>query len=306
MSGVPRIELSEIYFKYKHHPTIVDLFVEGEFDRDVFNQLFRELKLGSFVSIFTPNDVNLPDAVLAGMKLTIGSNKHRLLALAALLNDELAGISANVTCLVDADQDRLLGVLRTVPHLAYTTHTCMEMHCLADEPLRKFFVVSSNCTEEEVGAFKQLAAVILPVQFCLRAINERLNLAATIPSATRGLTKRGLSTFSAPKYCDVFIATNHLYARQPEIANELQGMLAAMPADLRDKAHGHDFIELIFAYLAEAGRLKLQSSSHVTDFGGRLVMSAVTADELSADPVHSRIIAAARGSSPMWLKPATS
>lgn len=302
MPSVPRIELGELYFKYKHHPKLIDVYVEGEFDRDVLRQLFRELKLSSMVSIFTANEVEIPNDALVRLSLRLESNKHRLVGLAKLIAQELNGAPANVTCLVDADQDRVLGVLETVRHLAYTRNTCLEMHCLSADSLHKFLVLGCNLQESAVAAFLQIANATLPVLFCLRAVNEHFGLAATMPPPSRGLTdRRDLASFDAQTYLSAFVASNNLHRERDRINLKYEEVVGALADDLRDRAHGHDFVELLFEFVAHEVRLRFQRASDITTFGGRLLMTAASRDELSADPAVSRVIAAAAVGGPfVW------
>lgn len=301
MAGRPRIELHELEFKYQRHPQLVDIYVEGEFDRDVLNQLFREQGLSAVVGTFTVAEVNVPNEFLTERQLRLGSHKQRLIGVAAVLEKALLGVPSNVTCLVDADQDRALGSERTTPHLAYTTHTCLEMHCLSSEALHKFLVLGCNLGTEQVPEFLAVAESILPVQFCLRALNEALELAAVTPHFSRGLTERNeLSTFSGEKYLTAFVASNELHHRGEQIHAEFIRLTSTLPGDLRDKAHGHDFVNLLFEFVANKARLRLQKNSDIAQYGGRLLMTAVDCGRLSADPVFGSLITAARGGAFVW------
>lgn len=301
MPGVPKIELHEIFYKYQRHPDLLDLYVEGEFDRDVMEQFFREHRISANVTVFTADRVMMPNEVLVEMKLRLESNKHRLVGLAMLLERELANLPSNVTCIVDADQDRVLGAVQSIRHLAYTAHTCAETHCLGTETLHKFLVLSCNMNPGAVDEFLAIANAVLPTLFCLRALNEKLSLAARMPTLARALkTKNRLISFNCDAYINSFVELNKLYPEKAKIKAEFESLFQGLPADLRDKAHGHDFVELLFEYAAVAAKFQLHSKEHVHDFGGRLLMAAANHAELAADPLNIKLLDAAKGAQVMW------
>lgn len=301
MSRVPGVEIDEIYAKYELHPLLMDIYVEGEFDRDWLNHFLHQRGLSGEISIFTIDGVEVPNHFIAENGLKLGSNKHRLLALAKLLSARLRKISTNVSCLIDADLDRLLENLIEERHLIYTDFTCLEMYCLNGETIRKFLKLACNLENENVEEFLQLVAKIVPSQFCIRGVNEKLALAGTTPTLEKGLTdKRRLDTFDTAKYVRAFIDINQMHQRAEEIKTNFDELFEKLPNDVRHKCQGHDFVESLFGYVARAGALKLQNNLDVMLFGGRLLASVVDSAHVFSEPLFERIEIAARTRTCLW------
>lgn len=302
MSRIPGIEIDEIYAKYELHPSLMDIYVEGEFDRDCLNHFLQQRGLSGEISIFTIDRVEVPNDFIAENALKLGSNKHRLIALAKLLSARLRKISTNVSCLIDADLDRLLGNLIEERHLIYTDFTCLEMYCLNDDTIRKFLILTCNLKNENVEEFLQLVAQIVPSQFCIRGVNEKLELAGTTPALEKGLTdKRRLGTFDPVKYVRAFIEVNKMHPKAEEIRASFDELFSKLPNDVRHKCQGHDFVESLFEYIARAGAMKLHNkNTDVMLFGGRLLASVLDSTHVFSEPLFQRIEVATRTKTCLW------
>lgn len=302
MSRIPGIEIDEIYAKYELHPFLMDIYVEGKFDRDWLNHFLKQRGLSGEISIFTIDGVEVPNDFIADNALKLGSNKHRLIALAKLLSTRLRKNSTNVSCLIDADLDRLLDNFIEERHLIYTDFTCLEMYCVNDDTIRKFLTLACNLKDESVDDFLQLVAKIVPTQFCIRGVNEKLELACTTPALEKGLTdKKRLSTFDPAKYVRAFIEVNEMHPKADEIKACFDKLFSKLPNDIRHKCQGHDFVESLFEYVARAGAMKLHNkNSDVMLFGGRLLASVLDSGHVFSEPVFQRIEVAARTKTFLW------
>lgn len=303
MSRIPGVEIDELYAKYELHPSLIDIYVEGEFDRDWLNHFLELRGLSRDISIFTIDGVEVPNEFIAANALKLGSNKHRLIALAKLLSARLRSISTNVSCLIDADLDRLFDNLIEERHLIYTDFTCLEMYCLNDATMRKFLTLACNLKNENVEEFLQIVTQIVPSQFCVRGVNEKLELAAITPALEKGLIdKRRLGTFDSAKYVRAFIEVNKMHPKAEEIKASFDELFAKLPDDVRHKCQGHDFVESLFEYVARAGSMKLQNKgTDVTLFGGRLLASVLDSAHVFSEPLFKRIEVAARTKTCLWI-----
>lgn len=304
MARIPGVEIDELYAKYELHPSLFDVYVEGEFDRDFLNHFLYERGLSSDVSVFTAETFEIPNDFLVAENLDLESNKHRLIGLSILLQRELRDSDTNVSCLVDVDLDRVLNKIRITKNLLYTDHVCLEMYCLNDRTLQKFLTLGCNLAPDRYDNFLLLASAILPVQFCLRAINEMLGLNSSVPEFQGGLArKRVFPSFDKNKYIGRYIAIGNLHARSDEIFREFDILFKTLPGDLRDKSHGHDFISLLFEYVSSCGTLQLHDKEKgVMNHGNRLLASALDGALLFADGLFYKIERAARGGVFLWAK----
>jgi len=303
MAGVPRMELEELFAKYSKHPDLLDIYVEGNFDRDLLRFLLDEMGYGVRVSVYTIDSVDVSDGIIASFGLNHGSNKHRLMALAQSLASQNFPES-NVSCFVDADADRLLGKVLFSRHLVYTDYTCMEMYCVNIDCLRKFFVLVCNLSEESLDEFLGLAGLILPVQFALRAASESLELNAAIPPFRSGLGKekgKGKEVFTAGKYLNSYIDREKLHGKKGEVEEKFYALIAELEVDLRHKINGHDFIQLLFEYIAGSGVLKFHGKAEeVEKRGGRILSSSLVAAKVFTEGVFKNLEMAISGDKPMW------
>ena len=273
------------------HPELFDIYVEGAFDRDfIFEFLDSASKRGD-VSVYAINDIDVPPDQVSALGLGHGSNRNRVLTLAKILEARLRGINENIICLVDADLDRLFGRLRSWVYLTHTDYTCMEMYSLNDFSLKRFLRFTCNLGEAKASEFLVIASTVLPVQFCLRGAIEALGLSVSIPSFSGGLTtKKNLTTFSSDKYVDLFLRTNSFLDRTEEIRTLLTDLGSRLADDIRHKAHGHDFVELLFEFSWLSGGVKLHSKEvDVKNFGSRIVASGVDFAALAAEPLFASL-----------------
>lgn len=291
MTDIPRQELEELVSKYTLHPSIFDMFVEGDFDRDFLNQYIECRSASSNVSVFSINTIDIPDRKLTELKLGLGSNKNRVVALATLIEERLNNMPSNVFCIVDADFDRILNKTMNKKHLMYTDFTCMEMYFCNSPTLKKFLTFTCKLKESLYDEFIKIASIILPIQFATRIANENLKVNTPIPGYSRGLKIKGnFNSFDRTKYLDAFISDGNLKPKKAAIFIEQETVSNLLPKDLRHKANGHDFVELLFDYIWKNGGVKLHNKDEeVLKFGGRLLATAQSINNLSPESLFLRI-----------------
>ena len=291
MAQIPRQSIDELIAKYELHPTLFDVYVEGDFDRDFIFQYLDATGRRADVSVYAIDAIEVPAEMVTAAGLGAGSNKSRVLALARILAARLQYRPKNIVCIADADLDRLFGSLRVWDLVTHTDFTCMEMYVLTEQSLRKFLHFTCKLSEAAATEFVALASRILPTQFCMRAVVEALGLGVPTPALGAGLTsKRDLSTFSDDRYLESFLQTNGLTKRRDEIETLLGDLHGRLDKDLRHKANGHDFVDLLFEFSWLRGGVRLHSKERdVTQFGARLVASGLDFQELSSRPLFSKL-----------------
>lgn len=302
MARIPGIEVDELCAKYKLHPQLIDIYVEGEFDRDFLVSLLASKNLSSQSTVVPIDKVELSQEFLLANKLSPSSNKHKVKGLALILSNCLQGKPANVSCIVDVDHDLLLNRANELRHLLYTDYTCMEMYCLNTLTLTKFFTLTCNLKIEDMNDFLQVAERSLPVLFCLRAVNENLALNSPMTALKSGFTaKRDITSFDKDKYLEAFIHQNNLYNKKPQIVAEFEKLFNKLSADLRFKSQGHDFIELLFEYVWTKGGPKFHSKEEgAQDFGGRILTSTIDAAAIFGEALFARLETAFNKKAMLW------
>ena len=300
MAAVPRRELCEIYAKYDFHSNIFDIYVEGDFDFDLMNNFLSESSISN-VSVFHIDDIEVGASVVEQSGFGPGSNKGRVLTLARLLDARYGKRPTNVTCLVDADCDRILNKEYGLHHASFTDYSCLESYLLAHPILTRFLTFACNLTDQSSEEFSVLAKKVLPAQFALRAAAESLKLGHAILGFESGLLKkRDYFTFSAEKYLESYLSRYPLQSRRAEVVDRFNTIFVSLPSDVRHALQGHDFVSLLFEYLWFRNALKLHDKAESAQkFGGRLIALACRSSDLAGEPLFSRISASASGSTTM-------
>ena len=284
MSPLPKIELSELITKYELHPEIMDIFVEGEFDRDFLSHYFESINKDIDATIIPIDFVKI--------QLESGnSNKEAVISLADLIERELKGTAINSVFIVDTDCDRLNNCVRSSKYLHYTDFTCMEMYFYNTSTLKKFFTFTCNLSDKDRESFISLAEVILPCLFTARSVNDILSLNISIPSFSAGLQSKGdLSTFSQTKYLNTLLPLVTPANSRNQVEIKFNNIYDTLPSDIRHKAHGHDFIALLFEFLWKQRSLKLiNKGEDILRFGGRILGTALNTAELSENVLFRRL-----------------
>jgi hypothetical protein len=300
MSALPQRLLDDLYARYDLHPQLFDIYVEGQFDFDFINNIITEAGLNN-ISVFLIDDINIPPEQTIALGLNPGSKKNGVLTLGSLLDEKYQIRPTNITCLVDVDEDEILGSRYKLHHLSYTDYACMEAYFANSIVLGRFMQFGCNLSEQNLNEFTAVASAILPVQFTLRAVNKRLKLECCILSFETGINKKKiLSSFDRKKYVTEYINHHRLNGRRTEIIEEFENIYSSLSGDLRHSMQGHDFIKLLFEYLWSKGGPKFQGKDESAEqFGGRLVGLCCRANELLAEPLFGRISLAASGKATM-------
>lgn len=294
--AVPRRELSELHAKYDFHPELFDIYVEGDFDYDFLNLVLADAGING-ASVFCIDDIEVTANLVLGVGLQQGSNKHRVLTLAHLLDQRYKTRNTNLVCIADPDCDRILYKLRNYHHVIYTDYTCTEIYLLNELTIRRFLTFACQLPETAAKEFFVIARLVLPVQFALRATLEALDINKPVLGFETGLGKKQvLLSFNGAKYVNSFLGHHSLQRSSQAISLKFDEIHGALPKDLRNCAHGHDFISLLFEYLWWKGSLKFQDKEKsATKFGARLIAMSFDRSQIVTEPLFTRINAAAAG-----------
>lgn len=292
MAAVQKNVLSTLVTRYKLHPEFLDIYVEGKFDKEFLEYVIERANLQHDVKVYEISTVDVPNELIETLNknnfenwLKFKSNKHRIIALSCELSEKLS--KGNVFGLIDADCDRVLKNIFEIRHLKYTFPTCMEAYFLSSKMLKSFITFQCKLSEEKVQDFLKIANLILPVIFTMRAVNEQQKLNSAVISYTTATNKKGeLSSFNKNKYIESYISTYKLQQKKEIIENSFANIFNSLELDVSDKCNGHDFVDLLFAYIKEEGSMKFQGQEiNVLEHGNRLLTSTVNAsDFMNFDP----------------------
>jgi len=292
MVAVQKNVLSTLMARYTLHPELLDIYVEGKFDKDFLEYVIARANLQHHVKVYEISTVDIPNALIETLNknnfanwLKFKSNKHRIVAFSHELSKGIK--KGNVFGLIDADCDRVLAKIFDIRHLQYTLPTCMEAYFLSSTMLKYFFTLQCKLSEAKIQDFLAIADLILPVLFTMRAVNEQEELNCAVTSYTTAINKKGdLLSFDKNKYISSYIATHKLHHKQTLIENSFKIIFNSLGLDIRDKCNGHDFMDLLFAYIKKEGSMQFQGhETNVLEYGNRLLISTVNpSDFMNFDP----------------------
>lgn len=295
MSEIQKNLISTLITRYKMHPELLDIYVEGKFDKDFLEYIFKKLKIEHSVKVYEISTVDVPNELIASLNkicsggwLNFKSNKHRVITFAYEMSNKLN--KGKFTGLVDTDCDQVLGRKLNIKHLNYTSPTCMEAYFLLPETLENFFSLQCNLDAKKVADFLKIANLILPVIFTMRAVNENEKFNCSVVSYTSGIKKKGdFLSFTAEKYIDSYISKHNLNSKKIALRENFDAIYAALGGDLQHKCHGHDFITLLYDYIEAQGSIKFHGKeTNVLEHGNRMLASVVDPAALMAsDPFKS-------------------
>ncbi len=292
MSNFPRREISEILEIANREPDVVSVFVEGKFDKDLLEKYLRVKGLDQIVSVYTIDTIDVPNQLLSENRLTIKSNKSRVVGLSIEVSKSSADTAMRTPCIVDADCDRELGELRNEAALRYTDFTCMEMYGFDSAILTEICKFSLNINDAKIVELVRLMDEVLPTLFAVRCCNEELGLSGVMPAIASGFGKKkggAAPTFSSEKYLNLFISQNKFSEDKQRILELFASKSQSLSSDIRNKAHGHDAVRLFYLYLGREKILSL-SDDEIEKVGNRILLSGIDFSKLDLYPLFGGLL----------------
>lgn len=242
MTDLARRSIDELIVRYELEPTLDDVFVEGDFDKEVLSAAFLDSGLPER-AIYDIDTVEVPMALLSSYGLTDG-NKQRVIALSRELS-KLEGQLAQL-CLVDKDLDHWFGELEANKAIKWTTHASLDLHFFTERHLRDVLLVACKAAIGDFPAFfNSLRSVLLDL-YALRLADRELDWKLKWHRSTSCLSRNGSSVvFDLDVYIDRLLQANGKYPRKPEFERSLDGWKSRLVIDCRQCIRGHDFVDVV-------------------------------------------------------------
>ena len=275
MSNYERHTIDELLARYELEPTLKDVYVEGQFDREVLTRHFESVDT-DFV-FYEIESVEIPASLLIGHGLTEG-NKQRVI----LLSRELARIKGdlNYRCLVDRDLDHWFSELEMVPRLIWTQYCSIELYFLTKELLFDLLVWTAKIKVLDFDIFLHSFKSILVVLYTMRLADRELGWALDWMQADRCLTIDGSALlFDQEEFVNRLLAKNAKSRLKEEFLVRMESWKMRLDGDVRLFIRGHDFIEML---AWSVGKYKgLRPFASVESFQRLFVLVAQKVPELS-------------------------
>jgi hypothetical protein len=286
-----RRTIDELVARYALEPDLRDIFVEGPFDSDLLRWFLRRsgAKSGAVYEIET---VVVPSENLVDLGLS-GGMRDRVVALSELLGGPKGDACPQAICLVDADLDRQLNAVLDRKNLLYTDGSCMESYLLLPQVIDKFCQLVVSGAPHAAPELIHLISPILREAFLLRLARRRLSLGFAWQSVDRFCSRDRTSILFAPRDMTrrMLMASGDLLRLDDTLTeiDQLRSTLSNVPTEMM--MNGHDFSDLLAWYLRRFANASWARSERL----GRLVLSCVEPDHLSASPLFSRLLEILRG-----------
>jgi len=239
--------IRELLARYKLEPSVRDVFVEGKFDRDILRWYLRIAGLTN-VSVQRTDLIHIPAELVISHVLNTGE-KGRVVALARELESGMGNAKkcASVTCVVDADCDRILGRELDCDLLFLTDYTCFEMYFADELNMSKFFQIVLGMEGEPVVAklLEQYAAILREL-FLIRAACEALNLAVGWIDFTSFCKRsQGELIFYKVEFVRHLLQASSLFDKRDGLMSKAEELRPQLQSDIRHSMNGHDFVALL-------------------------------------------------------------
>src|SRR5271166_1542994 len=140
MDDQNRRPIGELVARYRFHPELRDLFVEGDRDVSLFRWFLSNLP-GKKAVVYHINTIGITRGASQAVGISTEGNKGRVLTLAMTLDKELPLECRSVYCCVDKDFHEFGFALPECRYLVYTGYACMECYALNPNPLSKLFEI---------------------------------------------------------------------------------------------------------------------------------------------------------------------
>ena len=160
--GIPKRNISEIKTRYELEPDLSDIYLEGTFDKEIFDAALK-VAPEYFRPCYAIDDIEVDADVLAGYELTTG-NRQRVIALA----NELDLPDTCVRLVVDRDFEDWLPTLPNTNGLVPTKYCDVEAVFFDEDFVKQVMLDASRCKISEWDKFFEALKSRLCELFFLR------------------------------------------------------------------------------------------------------------------------------------------
>jgi hypothetical protein len=242
---LPAWTVDELQTRYSLEPELRDMFVEGQFDKDVISAALKSAEPENNIVIYIIDVIRVESELLRKYALTLG-NKQRLLA----LSRELALVKGNLqcVCVVDRDYDEWMKTEETNSIIRYIRYCGIENYFLDGYYINEILVVASRSKIDDFNEFYNSAVSALKELYCIRLTDMSLKLNSKFIDFDRCISIRGgLVVFNSEEYIKRHLLKNSIFKHADKFSKKLAHWKSSMEAvdSPRRCIRGHDFIDLL-------------------------------------------------------------
>lgn len=250
MPDLPRRSIDDLMLRYELEPSLSDIYVEGDFDRDVLTACVDEQGCSARI-VYTVDSVEVPFEILSKYGLTEG-NKQRVIALSRELGER---VDSKCKFLVDRDLDHWFEDLATVPGLVWTRYCSLELYFFNDELLKRFLIASSRSRISDWQLFIKSFCLVLVFMYAARLADKELDLKVSWVAPDKDLRLvGGLLEFDQESYISKILNKSQQMKQKERFTAAVNSWFAkCLVEDHRLAIRGHDFVALL-AFVVKNGK----------------------------------------------------
>ncbi len=246
-----RHSLAALTAKYRLEPSLRDVYVEGPFDKAILVEAFSSSGRND-IGIYEIECVAVDASRVSLAGEDLGA-KGRVVALAKHLEATVPSVEKQVICLVDADTDRIRGVLETCMILMYSDGTSFDGFMMTPQVLERF--LRRRCGEFPLSAHQVLRQVNAPLRkrFAQRLALQAMGKPETGISLRKDVEFRGRQfVFREGRYKQRLLQKAQLSHREDEFDEYVRLALRVLTMEMSQCVHISDFLECLHICMRSA------------------------------------------------------
>lgn len=273
-----RFIIEELATEYSLHADMRDIYVEGQSDKDFFEQFGIAMDWPIHFQVRKIDSVDIPGSLLDTLGLTRGE-RQEVIAFSHELSDLLSQDAKRPPCVADADFNYVGIDHLQNSFLLYTDPTSLELYAYTDVSLSKLLTVALKI--HGISPSNVRAAITNPLiqMFSLRYSFQVCAIEAPVPDMVKWckIDKNNVQLDIDSKVKEYLISKS-LAAKVEEVMSEIASFTTEPSA--WQKVHGHDFIGLLSAFLENHVSKPYKAALRNSDVFRGLVMGSLDSSHL--------------------------
>ena len=283
-----RRTVDEVLTAHELYPELRTVYVEGGSDKAFIDWYVWASRIDN-LAVLPIDTIDVDDALVQKHGLTAGSNRSRVLALAAELAERQPDGEVGLLCIADRDFEdyRPCGVCDT--YMAFTDYNALELYAFNDGCMRKFVAIGLGGLRIGTDTLLTSLAQILGEVYAIRLANERLGWCMEwLSFAPRYVVVEPPSiTLRRDQFIRAYLLKNNRWESRKEFAECLQAASADLLKDPGRRMRGHDLADLLSHVIRKASCPSKYTDSPTLE---RALMAAIERCQLDEMPLFERLV----------------
>jgi len=243
-----RRKLDELFAIYSLEPALRDIYVEGTADKS-FVEWFLHKSGRANVTVYPINLIEIPDDIIQGHGLPVGSHRSAVIALAAELEARCPDV-LNVLCVADRDSEDYVPAAPASEYLLLTECNSLELYGFTPESVRKFLLVGLGGFAISAERLIEILTAVVSRVYALRLANEMLHWRMEWLSVRKYVKVKGQEIeFNEQRFIRAYLQKNNRWHERDAFAGKVREVRGILSSDTRRRMRGHDVSELLLVVL---------------------------------------------------------